>query len=162
MFLLRRPSNDDVRRFLDDSRGAALSYRPVGITMSGPPRGFVLDEKVTIVGSGEPAFARAKAAVAGWKQFDLGWLQLHPAGASTEPGTVVILVIQHAGFWSMNAARVLPALRPPPAHTFEVLYGALVNHAQAGEEVFRVTFDPVSGEVRYTIRAVSRPRTLLA
>jgi uncharacterized protein (UPF0548 family) len=37
-----------------------------------------------------------------------------------------------------------------------------MNHAECGEEMFQVSLEPQTGAVSYSIRAVSRPRALLA
>ena len=57
MFLLSRPSIQDVERFLAESRELPLSYGSAGLTKQ-PRAGFKVDEQVTIVGSGEAAFRR--------------------------------------------------------------------------------------------------------
>jgi uncharacterized protein (UPF0548 family) len=44
---------------------------------------------------------------------------------------------------------------------FGYAYGALTNHAEAGEELFEVFIDPRTEEVFYRIRAVSWPRVML-
>jgi uncharacterized protein (UPF0548 family) len=45
---------------------------------------------------------------------------------------------------------------------FGFAYGTLTNHAETGEEIFKVSLRPGTGEVSYVIRAASRPRALLA
>jgi len=45
---------------------------------------------------------------------------------------------------------------------FGFAYGTLTNHAESGEELFEVFVDPRSGDVKYRIRAVSWPQTMLA
>ena len=158
MFLLRHPTPLDVEAFLRASRDLPLSYAPIGLAAR-TPAGFSVDERVAIVGSGEPAYNRAAAALASWRHFELGWLTVFPAGASTEPDTVVAVCVHHVGFWSLNGCRIVSSIREARASGF--VYGTLTNHAECGEEIFKVELRD-DGAVAYTIRAVSRPRAALA
>lgn len=161
MFLSRRPSPQDVARFLDASKDLPLSYAPVGLARTGAP-GFRLDDEVVAIGTGDAAFFRATAALTEWRHFDLGWVELHPRQAEITDGTVVAVAIRHFGFWSLNGCRVVYSTRDPRQSTFGFAYGTLTNHAECGEELFEVRLDPRTGEVTYRIRAVSRPRAPLA
>lgn len=161
MFLASRPSPQDVARFLDASRDLPLSFAPVGLARTGAP-GFRVDEAVVTVGTGDATFAHARAALIEWRHFDLGWVDLHPRQADISEGTVVAVVIQHFGFWSLNGCRVLYSTSDPSQPTFGFAYGTLTNHAECGEEIFEVRLDPGTGAVTYRIRAVSRPRAPLA
>ena len=111
------------------------------------------------MGHGEITFARAKQALRNWKQFDLGWVELHPQGAPVEPGTVVAVLVRHLGFWSLNGCRIV-AVFDQEETKYGFAYGTLTNHAELGEEVFEVSIHPASQEVIYRIRAVSRVRAL--
>ena len=161
MFLLHRPSAQDVERFLAASRDLPLSYEPIGLAKEGRA-GFTLDEHSTIVGSGEAAFARATKALIEWRHYELGWLEVSPKPAPLTPGTVVAVSVRHLGFWSLNGCRVVYAIGSPGDSTFGFAYGTLANHAEAGEEIFQVSYRPDTGEVSYLIRAASKPRALLA
>jgi uncharacterized protein (UPF0548 family) len=161
MFFLRRPTDRDIERFVQASRDLPLSYEPVGSARQRRP-GFEFDEHVAVVGQGDAAFARAKAALAGWRHFRLGWAELFPCQAPIEPGTVVAVLFRHLGFWSLNGCRVVYRIGDEGAGEFGFAYGTLPNHAECGEEIFTVTFDPQTGDVSYTIRAVSKPRAALA
>jgi len=134
MFLLRRPSSQQITRFLDGSRALPLSYQSEGLTRAGAD-GFRVDEQIVPVGSGAAAFARAVTALTEWRHFELGWVQL---------------------------CRVLDSTGEAGGPTFGFAYGTLTNHADSGEELFEISFDRHSGEVSYRIRAVSRPRATLA
>ena len=106
MFFATRPTPQTIDRFLTQSRTLPLSYGPTGLTR-GTPAGYNLDEMVVRIGRGPEDFDRAKAALAGWKHFDIDWLRAFPASAVPEAGTVVAVVIRHFGFWSLNGARVV-------------------------------------------------------
>jgi uncharacterized protein (UPF0548 family) len=161
MFFSHRPSPQDVERFISESRDVPLSYAPIGLAREGY-EGFNLDEQVTIVGSGEAAFARATAALIEWRHFDLGWVELFPRRGPIAPGTVVAVLVRHLGFWSLNGCRVVYQIGVRGDSDFGFAYGTLRNHAESGEEIFQVSFRPDTGDVSYTVRAVSRPRAMLA
>ena len=161
MFFPRRPSARDIDRFLSQSRELPLSYSPVGLADTGQA-GFDRDEQISIVGRGEAAFTRATAALSEWRHFDLGWVELFPKGASIAPETVVAVQVRHLGFWSLNACRVVLRYEASGDRAFGFSYGTLTNHAESGEEIFRVSFEPATGDVSYLIRAVSKPQAILA
>jgi uncharacterized protein (UPF0548 family) len=166
MFLVRKPAGEDIERFIAASRDLPLSYEPVGLARHGGS-GFRLDEEAWTIGSGEAAFERASAALREWRHFDLGWVELFPKRPPTAPGTVVAVLIRHLGFWSLNGCRVVYELGRPGDTAFGdsdvgFAYGTLPNHAEAGEEIFRVRLQPETGAVSYVIRALSRPRAALA
>ena len=162
MFLLKRPSETEISRFIHQQERSTLSYGPVGLSR-GSPSGYDIDEQRLMIGQGEHTFERAKAALDTWGMFRLGWVELHPAQAPTTPGTTVAILVRHLGFWSLNACRVverLPTSAHRPVHGFS--YGTLDEHAERGEELFAVELEPADGSVWYRIRAVSRPRSLVA
>ena len=161
MFFARRPSPRAIADFLRESAALPLSYEPVGLAR-GPAVGFRIDEQAVAVGSGPAAFERATRALAAWWHFALGWVELHPESASIEPGTVVAVLVSHVGFWSLNGCRIVYAIGDRAADEFGFAYGTLANHAECGEEVFKVGLDRQSGAVTYTIRAASRARAPLA
>jgi uncharacterized protein (UPF0548 family) len=162
MFLTRRPTEPEIRTFIEQSRALPLSYEPVGIAKAGS-RGFKLDSASYVIGHGPQQFARATNALKEWKQFDLGWVEVFPVAAPLEPNTVVAVLIHHLGFWSLNGCRIVYSVGGESDQSeFGFAYGTLTNHAEMGEEIFAVSFDPVSEKVTYNIRAASRPRAALA
>lgn len=162
MFLTRRPTESEIRTFIDRSQHLPLSYQPVGIAQAGRP-GFKLDVTSCVIGHGRQEFARASEALKEWKQFELGWVELFPPDAPVEPNTVVAVLIHHLGLWSLNGCRIVYSLGDESPETeFGFAYGTLTNHAEMGEEIFAVAFDPVSENVTYNIRAASRARAALA
>ena len=77
MFLARRPSRHSIDRFLRESQTLPLSYGPIGILEAETARQRI-DEAVVSIGRGELDFARARAALMAWKQFDIGWVEAFP------------------------------------------------------------------------------------
>jgi uncharacterized protein (UPF0548 family) len=121
------------------------------------------DEQVVAIGHGETDFDRARVALAGWKHFDLGWVEAFPKHAAVDTGTVVAVLIRHFGFWSLNGARVRYDVGASDNRTaFGLAYGTLANHAESGEELVEVFIDRDTGDVLYRIRAVSWPQSVLA
>ena len=162
MFLARRPSPPEIEVFIARSRNLPLSYNPIGIAKESP-RGFKVDEASGVIGHGEQAFARAKLALAEWRHFDFGWVELFPRGAAVEPGSVVAIMVHHLGFWSLNGCRVVYTLGDrQTGPRFGFAYGTLTNHAELGEEIFELSLRPETNEVVYRIRAVSKARATLA
>ena len=162
MFLARRPSQREIEEFITRSQDLPLSYSPIGIAKESPD-GFKVDEASGVIGHGQQAFERAKLALAQWRHFDFGWVELFPRGAAIEPGSVVAILVHHLWFWSLNGCRVVYTLgdRRTGAR-FGFAYGTLSNHAELGEEIFEVSLVPDSEEVIYRIRAVSKARATLA
>jgi len=162
MFLTRRPSQLELDEFVNQSRNLPLSYDPVGIAKQSP-NGFNIDQSSAVIGQGDQAFERAKTALAAWRHFELGWVELFPHGASIEPGSVVAVLVRHLGFWSLNGCRVVYRVGDQQiGRSFGFAYGTLTNHAEEGEEIFGVSLTPESEKVVYRIRAVSRARVALA
>ena len=162
MFLRVRPSQPKIDDFLAQSRQLPLSYQPIGIASLSPSE-FRTDEEHCTLGHGSKIFTSAKAALLSWRQFDLGWVELFPRGAPIEAETVVAVLVNHLGFWSLNGCRIVYMIgNGESSERFGFAYGTLTNHAESGEEIFEVSIDPASQEVSYHIRATSKPRATLA
>jgi len=161
VFLARRPSPQVIERFLSTSQALPLSYEQIGIAKQNPA-GFHVDEHTSVVGHSAAAFERAKGALLAWKHFELGWMEVFPTNAAVAPGTVVAVLVSHLGFWSLNGCRVVYLLGNENPREFGFAYGTLSNHAEAGEETFKVSLSEETGAVTYQIRAVSRPRAFAA
>lgn len=159
MFSLRRPSRDRVDRLLGEASAHSLSYPSVGLARTGCA-GFDADYEETVIGHGAADFARAKQALREWRQFDFGWVEIFPARPALVAGTNIAVLIRHLGFYSLNGGRIVYATDQP--NEFAYAYGTLSTHAECGEEIFSVRIEPASGDVIYSIRAVSRPRSPLA
>jgi uncharacterized protein (UPF0548 family) len=162
MFLTHRPSQKQLEDFVNQSRELSLSYEPIGLAKLSPT-GFSIDEASGVLGRGLQTFEQAKLALSEWRHYELGWVEIFPRGASLEPGTVVAVLVRHLGFWSLNGCRVVYGIGDrETGPNFGFAYGALTNHAENGEETFEVVLAPETEAVVYKIRAVSKPRALLA
>jgi len=162
MFLASRPPDKLIQDFLRHSKTLPLSYRR-GDPEENPLAGFRLDEASGLLGFGEATLQLAKRALSEWRHFDLGWVELYPADAEIEQGTVVAVLVRHLGVWSLNGCRVLELTGDRESGPlFGFFYGTLTNHAEMGEELFEVSLNATTGEVTYRIRAFSKPRAALA
>jgi uncharacterized protein (UPF0548 family) len=62
----------------------------------------------------------------------------------------------------LNGARVLYTVGSHNGDRFGFAYGTLTNHAESGEELFEVFLNTENGDVKYRIRATSKPQAALA
>ena len=162
MFLISRPSARAIDGFLRQSEGLPLSHAPVGLANQDLP-GFDVDELIAPIGYGRALFLDTERALHAWKHFDLGWIEVFPQTASIREGAVVAVLMRHLGFWSLNGCRIVYTLGDGQVDVrCGFAYGTLPNHAEMGEELFEIRWDPGSDEVTYRLRAASRPRALLA
>ena len=167
MIALRRPSEREIAGALAGA-DAPFSYPEVGATAPDAPplrealgRGYDVDRYEAVIGTGRATFDRARAALAAWRHFEIPWLELH-GPRCVERGAVVATLVGVAGVWLLNPCRVVYAELSPAADSVCFAYGTLPGHAIRGEERFRLSFDPTTGEVRYEITAFSRPAVPLA
>jgi uncharacterized protein (UPF0548 family) len=158
MFLLRQPSEECVRQFIDSQRGLPFSYSEVGATEAEPPAGYKVDHNRIRLGEGETTYRRAASALRSWKQFDLGWVSIVPPQIPLEVGATVAVQAKAFGFWSLNAARVVYMIdEDGRIKKFGFAYGTLPDHVECGEERFTVELHE-DDSVWYDIFAFSRPQ----
>lgn len=162
VFLIHRPSAEEIQAFLATSRSLGLSYQPIGLARQSPP-GYKVDEVRVEIGTGAAAFERAKAAIRDWEMFNTGFTEVFPAHASTEDGSTLAVLVRHLGFWSLNAARVVYQVREDGEEIRTgFAYGTQVEHGERGEEMFAVCFERETQRVAYWLRAASQPAAFLA
>lgn len=163
MLLLRKPSIDSIRQFLDDQRSLDFSCSAVRATVTNPPAGYVVDHNRINLGSGEQVFRAAKAALERWEQFHLGWVEAWSPKTPIQSGEVVAVVAHAAGLWWLNACRIVYVVDDQaPNRRFGFAYGTLPGHVESGEERFLIEWDENEGSVWYDILAFSRPNHFLA
>lgn len=92
--------------------------------------------------------------------FDLGWVRVANPTVRIESGEVVAVEAHTLGLWSLNLSRILEVVDTPVRFGF--LYATTQFHVEDGEELFLLELDPASGEVTYTLEAVSRPQSPVA
>lgn len=162
MFLLRRPSEETIARFLAEQRASAFSYDARGCTERDVPvPGYVRDGYGTMLGEGERCFLRAKDALATFANYPPAWTRVFTDGGARPRASLTFVAhIEHFGFHSLNGCRVLHVRDEARAYGFS--FGTLLGHEEAGEERFLLTLHPETGVVRYDVLAYSRPRGALA
>ena len=163
MLSLRKPSADDLRRFLAAQAELPLTYEAVGATAGTPPAGYAVDRTRVRLGEGEPVFRSAVAALRRWEQFTLGWVEAWPPDTPIRAGEVVAVIARVLGVWWANTCRIVYTVNEAgPVSRFGFAYGTLPGHAESGEERFLVEWDRATDAVWYDILAFSRPRHPLA
>jgi uncharacterized protein (UPF0548 family) len=161
MFLMHRPSEQEVKAFISSQQGKPFSYSPAGITRNPPASGYNVDHNRVQLGSGLGCFTGAVTAVQKWKMFDLDWVRLFWDDTPIQPGSTVAVVVSHMGFWSMNACRIAYVVEESDErHRYGFAYGTLPGHAERGEESFTVEWNKQDDTVWYDILAVSKPGAL--
>jgi uncharacterized protein (UPF0548 family) len=164
LFSLRKPSDDTVRRFLSSQGDLPFSYKEVGASREGvAPPGYAVDRYRVKLGERPEAYERAVEVLRGWRQFDLGWVELLPSEAPIEVGTTVGVRVRHYGFWSLNPAKIVYLVEETgDVERFGFGYGTLPGHAERGEERFSVEWNREDDSVHYDVFAFSRPKHPLA
>lgn len=163
MFRLRKPSEQDVRAFISRQQRAAFSYREVGVSAKEVPNRYHVDRNRILLGEGEGTWHRAIEAIRGWQMFNMPWLHLYWPTTPIEVGATVAILVQHFGFYSLNAARIVYVVNEDgPISRYGFAYGTLTEHAESGEERFAVEWNRSEGNVWYSILAFSRPQKTLA
>lgn len=158
MLLLKRPSDERIRRFLSQVEGSPFSYVAVGATRGASPKGYTVDHNRICLGSGAVVFARAVAAIRRWEMFRLGWVRLCWPETPITEGSTVAIVSQQWGFWTLNASRVIYRIEEEgPPRRFGFAYGTLGDHVESGEERFLVEWQRDDDAVWYDLLAFSRP-----
>jgi uncharacterized protein (UPF0548 family) len=163
LFRLTAPSQDAILRFIWQQRDSAFSYPEMGASAIAVPAGYNVDHNRVPLGSGEVTWQRAKQAIRTWQMFNLPWVHLYWPNAPIQVGTSVAVSINHFGFYSLNACRIVYVVdEDGPIKRFGFAYGTLAEHAESGEERFTVEWNREDDSVWYDILAFSRPRQMLA
>jgi len=164
MFLIVKPTEESIRRFLEAQKGRLFSYAEVSETRhSDTPSGYTVDHNRVHLGLGRGTFNRAIAAIRSWKMFDLLWTKLYFDDTPIDVGQTVAILIKHFGFWSLNAARIVYVLeeKTDPIEKFGFAYGTLTEHGERGEERFSVEYHKTDESVWYDLYAFSKPNHFL-
>lgn len=165
MFLLAKPSEEQIRNVIAAQREAPFTYPFAGATHDDTrPPGYNVDYNCARLGVGAGVFERAVEAMRQWKMFDFGWMWLCWPDAPIAAGATIVVLASLPGLWSLNACRVVYTIEEEDARArrFGFAYGTLPAHVARGEERFLVEWDRADDAVRYSILAYSRPKSVLA
>jgi len=159
VLLLREPSDERVRCFLDGQRSLPFSYPEVGASQGRAPSGYAANHDRGRLGTGPQSFARAVQALKNWKIYETGWTRLCWPDAPISEGTVVGVVGRHLGFRSLNACRIVYVYEDeePSLQRYGFAVGTLPGHVERGEERFTVEWHEADNAVYYEVFAFSRP-----
>jgi uncharacterized protein (UPF0548 family) len=161
VFLLSKPAPEFIREFLQAQENQSFSYAHVGASREQAPRGYDMDHHRVQLGSGEGIFEKARKTVQPWRMFSMPWLTLCWPNTPIEPDATVAILASHAGFWSLNACRIVYVIEENGAcDRYGFAYGTLPEHGERGEERFTVEYHGDDRSVWYEVYAFSRPRLL--
>jgi uncharacterized protein (UPF0548 family) len=163
LFLLAKPSDEQIRNIVAAQRSAPFSYPFAGATRDDTlPAGYTRDHNRISLGVGEATFRRAVVAMQRWGMFNFAWMQLCWPDAPIAAGTTVALVAFSLGLWTLNACRVVYIVdEDGPVLRYGFAYGTLPEHVARGEERFLIEWDRADDSVYYSILAYSQPNQLL-
>jgi uncharacterized protein (UPF0548 family) len=164
LFLLAKPSTEQIRNIVDAQRHAPFSYPFVGATRDDTsPAGYQRDHNRISLGMGEATFNRAVAAMRRWEMLKLPWMQLCWPDAVIETGATVAVLAALPMLWTLNVCRVVYTIDDDgPLRRYGFAYGTLPLHEERGEERFLIEWDRADDTVHYDILAYSRPKSLMA
>jgi uncharacterized protein (UPF0548 family) len=132
---------------------AGLTYPEVGATAGALPEGYHHVRAERVVGEGRELFERCCEVVLTWGvQRGAGLVVEHPGRVRVGQDQRVGLPLGPLRLWA--PCRVVYVVEERDRCGFA--YGTLPGHPETGEESFVVSLEP-SGEVRFEIRAFSRP-----
>ncbi|GAB2607352.1 hypothetical protein Aab01nite_02790 [Paractinoplanes abujensis] len=134
----------------------SLTYAEVGATRDEPmPAGYGHVERDELIGHGRAAFDRAVDSLLDWRMHRAAGFRIVRGGQRAAEGADIVL-----RFFGMTVpCRVVYVVDEPDRRGFG--YGTLPGHPERGEEAFLVVLT-AGDEVRFRIRAFSRPATALA
>jgi len=138
---------------LRDLTGRPLTYAEVGATAGALPTGYHHVRVSAQIGTGRPRFERAAEAVMRYGMLRGAGLKVR---ATTEVAEVGTDVLGRLGPISAPC-RVVYVVAEQNRRGFA--YGSLPGHAESGEELFSVRYEPADKAVYAEVVAFSRPAT---
>jgi len=162
MYLIKKPSQAEIRRLIKEKSNQPLSYSQIGSTKTTPPANYTVDHNRVRLGSGPEIFAAARAALRRWEMFRLPWVQLCWPDTPLEVGATVGVLARVFGLWTLNFCRIVYVFEEEgQVEKFGFAYGTLADHAESGEERFTVEWHHRDDSVWYDLFAFSRPNQFL-
>lgn len=138
---------------LTDLAGRALTYPEVGATAATMPAGYHHLRKSSVIGRGRERFEQAADEGMRWGMLRGAGLRVE---ATTPVASVGAEVLVHLGP-VVAPCRVVYVVDEADRRGFA--YGTLPGHAESGEELFLVRYDPGTGDVLAEVAAFSRHAT---
>jgi uncharacterized protein (UPF0548 family) len=141
------------RRRLSDLSDLPLTYAEVGATVGPLPPGYHHVHESAVIGHGRTRFDEAAASVMRWGMLRGAGARVEATSATAVVGSEVIVALGPIRV----PCRVVYVLAEPNHRGFA--YGTLPGHAETGEELFAVRYDPADGAVYAEVTAFSRHGT---
>ena len=142
---------------LRDLDGLPLTYAEVGATRDATlPAGYHHIRIGARIGTGRDRFEQAAAQVLRYGMLRGAGVRVAATTPVAEPGT---LVLGHLGPIPAPCRVVYVLGGPDEPNRAGFAYGTLPGHAESGEELFAVRFDPATGAVHAEVVAFSRHAT---
>ncbi|MCZ0727038.1 DUF1990 domain-containing protein [Mycolicibacterium iranicum] len=138
---------------LTDLAGLALTYPEVGATADEMPAGYHHIRKSSVIGRGRERFEQAAADGMRWGMLRGAGLRVEASAPTAAVGAEVLV---HLGP-VLAPCRVVYVVDEPDRRGFA--YGTLPGHAESGEELFLVRFDPSTENVYAEVAAFSKHAT---
>ncbi len=165
MFFLSKPTEKQIEDLIKDQSDLPFSYKDVGATKNyEPPKGFPINRHRKKLGTGEKIFQNAVEAIHSWQMYALNWTQVKPENVPIKEGEIVLTMISHLGFWSLNPCRIIYLIDEETENTQKMgfAFGTLPAHSEKGEEQFLIEWNKKTDEVFYQIYAFAKPQNPLA
>lgn len=148
---------DDVAAALRD---LPFTYPERGWTAwSEPPEGYTAVQRSAVLGSGRELFERAATGLMNWQMHRRAGFRLIATDQTAVVGARVLLSVGPGRLAVHAPCQVVYTVHEEHRRGFA--YGTLTGHPVSGEESFIVRLG-ADGRVIFTIRAFSRPGTLVA
>ena len=165
MFLLRKPTADDIHHYLQAQRQEDFSYADVGLSeWDGHPQGFNVARHTVDLGRGPQAYDAARSAIDSWSMFPAEMASLYWPSVEPAVGNEVVVGFRAGPLWSLNPCRVVYTVNSQVGlvQKYGFAYGTLPGHVEKGEERFQVLWDLATDRVTYEIFCFSAAQHLLA
>jgi uncharacterized protein (UPF0548 family) len=141
-------------------RDLPFTYPERGWTAwSQPPAGYRAVQRCVALGSGPEVFERAGTALLSWQMHRRAGISLIATDRTAVVGARVLLRVGIGRLAVTAPCQVVYTVRDP--HRLGFAYGTLTGHPVSGEESFVVHLGD-DERVTFTVRAFSRPATVLA
>ncbi len=170
MYSLTKPTLTEIQKHLEQQGQQPFSYPDVEASCRILANSdwhlsnrYTIDHNRVLLGKGAEVFKQSKAALGGWKMFQLDWVQLFWSETPIQVGSTVGILIQTLGLWSLNACRIVCVVQEQGStERFGFAYGTLPDHGLCGEERFVVEWCHCDDTVWYDLFAFSRPNQLIS
>lgn len=165
MFYISKPMAKEIDDLIKSQANLPFSYKDVGATKNRtPPKDFPLNQVRKKLGNGETIFKKAVEAVNSWQMYALDWTRVSPENAPIKEGEIVVTMINHLGFWSLNPCKIIYLIdeKNDEIQKFGFAFGTLPAHSETGEEQFLIEWNQATDEVFYEIYAFAKPHNPLA